>query len=56
MATTKSALKAAKNALDAHNYSDAIENANKVLVADANNYHAYVLSALFAIPKKCFRN
>ena len=41
MATSKSALlKAAKNALDAQKYGEAIEYANKVLSTDTNNYHA----------------
>lgn len=40
MAASRSALKAAKNALDAHNYGDAVEYARKVLDTDANNYHA----------------
>ncbi|KAL8797526.1 MAG: hypothetical protein Q9195_000342 [Heterodermia aff. obscurata] len=40
MAASKSALKAAKNALDAHKYGEAIEHAKKVLSTDANNYHA----------------
>ena len=40
MATSKSALKAAKIALDAHKYGEAIEHAKKVLSTDANSYHA----------------
>ena len=40
MASTKSALKAAKSALDAQNYSETIERANKVLSTDPDNYHA----------------
>ena len=40
MATSRLALKAAKNALDAQKYDEAIEHANKVLGTDANNYHA----------------
>ena len=44
MSTVKSALKAAKVALDAQKYSEAVENANKVLAIDSQNYHAYVLA------------
>ena len=42
MSAVKSALKAAKGALDAHQYESAIENANKALKEDPKNYHAYV--------------
>lgn len=42
MSTVKSALRAAKAALDAHQYGSAIENANKALKEDPKNYHAYV--------------
>ena len=44
MSTTKAALKAAKASLDAQNYDAAIENANKVLAVDPQNYHAYVFA------------
>ena len=44
MSTTKAALKAAKAALDAREYNDAIDQAKKVLGSDSNNYHAYVVS------------
>ena len=46
MSGPKSALKAAKAALDAHKYNDAVEQANKVLAVDAKNYYAYVWSAI----------
>ena len=42
----KSALKAAKAALDAHKYEDAIEQANSVLAADPRNYNANVFLGL----------
>lgn len=42
MSMVKSALKAAKAALDAHQYENAVDNANKVLKEDPKNYHAYV--------------
>lgn len=42
MSTLKAALKAAKGALDAHQYGKAVENATKVLEEDPKNYHAYV--------------
>lgn len=41
MAAIKTALKAAKAALDAHNYDDAIEQAHKVLSMDSDNYFGY---------------
>ena len=37
---SKAALKAAKSALDAHKYGEAIEHANKILTTDTNHYHA----------------
>lgn len=40
MSGTKAALKAAKAALDAHQYQDAIDQAKKVLALDPRNYHA----------------
>ncbi|KAL8764608.1 MAG: hypothetical protein Q9209_007957 [Squamulea sp. 1 TL-2023] len=46
MSTVKSALKAAKAALDAHQYELAVENANKVLKEDPRNYHANVFLGL----------
>ena len=46
MSATKSALKAAKAALDAHKYEDAIEHANSVLAADPRNYNANVFLGL----------
>ena len=42
MSAVKAALKAAKGALDAHQYESAIENANNALKEDPKNYHAYV--------------
>ena len=45
MSVTKTALKAAKAALDRQNYDEAIEQAKKVLAVDPNNYHAYVCTA-----------
>ena len=46
MSATKSALKAAKAALDAHKYEDAIEHVNSVLAADPRNYNANVFLGL----------
>ncbi|KAI4263989.1 MAG: hypothetical protein L6R42_000897 [Xanthoria sp. 1 TBL-2021] len=46
MSTVKSALRAAKGALDAHQYESAIENANKALKEDPKNYHANVFLGL----------
>lgn len=40
MSTTKTALKAAKAAIDAHKYEEATEQARKALAADPNSYHA----------------
>ena len=42
MSNTKAALKAAKAALDGHNYEAAAKEAQKVLEVDQNNYHASV--------------
>ena len=42
MSTSKASLKAAKAALDAHNYNEAIKEASKVLEADSKSYHALV--------------
>lgn len=42
MASTKTALKAAKAALDAEKYDEAVEHVRKVLSIDPNHYHAYV--------------
>ena len=41
MSGTKAALKAAKAALDANKYENAIDQAKTVLKTDPNNYHAY---------------
>ena len=41
MSNVKAALKAAKAALDAHNYAEAAVQANTVLVADSKNYFGY---------------
>ncbi|KAL8776330.1 MAG: hypothetical protein Q9213_008314 [Squamulea squamosa] len=46
MSAVKSALRAAKAALDAHQYELAIENANRVLQEDPRNYHANVFLGL----------
>ena len=46
MSATKAALKAAKAALDAHKYEEAIEQAQRALAADPQNYHASVLEPL----------
>lgn len=45
MSAIKAALKAAKGALDAHQYGTAIEHATKILNDDPKNYHAYVRRA-----------
>lgn len=42
MSTIKAALKAAKAAIDAHKYDEAVEHVHKVLSTDPGNYHAYV--------------
>lgn len=42
MSALKAALKAAKGALDAHQYEKAVEDATRVLKEDPKNYHAYV--------------
>jgi len=41
MSAARSALKAAKSALDGQKYDEAIEQVNVVLNADPKNYHAY---------------
>ncbi|KAL8720110.1 MAG: hypothetical protein Q9225_002986 [Loekoesia sp. 1 TL-2023] len=46
MSAIKTALKAAKAALDAHQYDHAVEHATKVLKEDPNNYHANVFLGL----------
>ncbi|KAL9031505.1 MAG: hypothetical protein Q9196_000484 [Gyalolechia fulgens] len=46
MSALKAALKAAKGALDAHQYGKAVENATQVLNEDPNNYHANVFLGL----------
>lgn len=43
MASTKAALKAAKSAIDAQNWAEAITQANIVLAADSKNYFGYVV-------------
>lgn len=43
MSNAKLALKAAKAALDTHQYDEAIKQAEKVLEIDPKNYHALVL-------------
>lgn len=42
MSGTKAALKAAKAALDANKYQNAIDQAKTVLRTDPDNYHAYI--------------
>jgi len=42
MSGNKAALKAAKVALDAENYDDAVTQCQIVLASDAQNYFAYV--------------
>lgn len=42
MASTKTALKAAKAALDAEKYDAAVEHVKNVLSIDPHQYHAYV--------------
>lgn len=44
MSSTKAALKAAKAALDANKYEDAVDQAKAVLKTDSKSYHAYVLT------------
>lgn len=46
MSATKTALKAAKAALDAHKYEDAVEQARTVIAIDASNYNANVFLGL----------
>ncbi|KAI9758533.1 MAG: hypothetical protein M4579_003025 [Chaenotheca gracillima] len=46
MSSTKAALKAAKAAIDAHQYSEAITQAKIVLASDSQNYHANVFLGL----------
>ena len=43
MSSTRAALKAAKAALDGHNYEAAVKEAQNVLDVDQNNYHASVI-------------
>lgn len=49
MSGTKAALKAAKAALDANKYQDAIDQAKTVLKTDSNNYHAYTFLLIVPI-------
>ena len=44
MSSTKAALKAAKAALDANKYLDAIEHVKTVLKTDSKNYYAYIFA------------
>jgi predicted negative regulator of RcsB-dependent stress response len=44
MSGNKAALKAAKVALDAENYDDAVTQCQIVLASDSQNYFAYVIS------------
>ena len=49
MSATKAALKAAKAALDADNYEDAIDQARTVLRTESKNYHAYTVAPIAPI-------
>ncbi|KAL8738690.1 MAG: hypothetical protein Q9181_000574 [Wetmoreana brouardii] len=51
MSAVKAGLKAAKGAIDAHQYDAAIEHATKILKEDSKNYHANVFHGL-ALEKK----
>ena len=42
MSSSKAALKAAKAAIDAHKYDEAVKEAHKALAIDSKNYHASV--------------
>ncbi|KAI4206893.1 MAG: hypothetical protein LQ346_000835 [Caloplaca aetnensis] len=46
MSAIKTALKAAKGALDAHQYDEAVKHATEVLKEDSRNYHANVFLGL----------
>jgi superkiller protein 3 len=46
MSATKTALKAAKAALDAHKYEDAVEQVRAVIALDSSNYNANVFLGL----------
>jgi len=46
MAATKAALKAAKTALDAQNWVEAVSQANQVVIADPNNYFGYFIRSI----------
>ena len=46
MSGTKAALRAAKAALDANRYQDAVDHAKTVLKTDPNSYHAYTLTQI----------
>ena len=52
MSGTKAALKAAKAALDANKYQDAIDQAETVLKTDPKNYHAYIFAQITPIPSE----
>lgn len=49
MSGIKAALRAAKTALDANKYQDAIDQAKTVLKTDPNNYHAYIFTQITLI-------
>ena len=49
MSSTKAALRQAKAAIDEHRYEDAAAQAEKVLVAEPQNYHAWVCSRLVTL-------
>lgn len=46
MSGVKASLRAAKAALDANKYQDAIDQAKTVLKTDSNNYHAYTFTPI----------
>ncbi|KAL9127987.1 MAG: hypothetical protein Q9217_003248 [Psora testacea] len=46
MSSVKSALKAAKAAIDAHTFENAVDEANKALASDPKSYHAKVFLGL----------
>ena len=49
MSSTKAALKAAKAALDANKYLDAIEHVKTVLETDPKNYYAYTFALVCSL-------
>lgn len=51
MAATKTALKAAKAALDVSDHKEAVKQANVVIAADAQNYYGYAALYLSLPPR-----